>query len=340
MRTTMLFIGAQLFAIMPHLTSATLSVPTAAATPGGTISLPLSLSGSSGLFSALQWTLNYSGADVSRVEMLPGSASDAAAKVLNCVSSTGRYTCLISGLNQAAIGDGVVATAVLAFSPTTTAKSSAISFGGLSGSSAGGSAMNLGAAGSTVTIVQSANVSLAGLSCSPANLILPAAASCTVSLTAAAPSGGTLVTLGYAAAGLTVSMPPSVSVPAGATQAGFSAGLSASSSTTQVIISATLNANTLSFTLGTSPSAPVSVSVTPSKVTVPTGSTQRFVASVTGVNGNPAVTWTLSRNLGKIDKTGLYTPPAFVGGWQTVVVTATSVADPTKSASATVTLHR
>jgi hypothetical protein len=49
-----------------------------------------------------------------------------------------------------------------------------------------------------------------------------------------------------------------------------------------------------------------------------------------------SVTWSPSPPLGSIDGTGLYTPPASVGSIQSVIVTATSVADPTKSASAQV----
>jgi len=51
---------------------------------------------------------------------------------------------------------------------------------------------------------------------------------------------------------------------------------------------------------------------------------------------NTDVTWTLTPALGTIDANGLYTAPASVASWQGVTVTATSVADPTKSASAQV----
>ena len=47
-----------------------------------------------------------------------------------------------------------------------------------------------------------------------------------------------------------------------------------------------------------------------------------------------SVTWSISPQLGSIDNTGLYTAPSFVSSWQGVTVTATSVADPSKSSSA------
>jgi hypothetical protein len=51
-------------------------------------------------------------------------------------------------------------------------------------------------------------------------------------------------------------------------------------------------------------------------------------------NLDQSVTWSLSPALGNIDKTGLYTAPSSVASWQGVTVTATSVANPTISASA------
>ncbi|MGD0733384.1 MAG: DUF2341 domain-containing protein [Terracidiphilus sp.] len=84
---------------------------------------------------------------------------------------------------------------------------------------------------------------------------------------------------------------------------------------------------------------PISVSVTPTSVTIPDGSQpQQFTASVANT-GNAAVTWALSpAGLGTISASGLYISPASFTTQQTVTVTATSQADPTKSASVTITL--
>ncbi len=51
-----------------------------------------------------------------------------------------------------------------------------------------------------------------------------------------------------------------------------------------------------------------------------------------------SVTWSLNPHLGSIDQKGLYTAPSSIPSSQRVTVTATSVADPTKTASATVRL--
>jgi uncharacterized protein (TIGR03437 family) len=73
-------------------------------------------------------------------------------------------------------------------------------------------------------------------------------------------------------------------------------------------------------------------------VSLSAGKTQQFTATVTGGSGNNSVTWTLSANVGSISNTGLYTAPASVSSQQTVTATATSVADPTKSANASINL--
>src|SRR5207253_315891 len=65
------------------------------------------------------------------------------------------------------------------------------------------------------------------------------------------------------------------------------------------------------------------------------GLTQQFTASVTGTS-NTAVTWTAST--GSISSTGSYTAPS-VASLLTATVRATSQADTSKSATATITLN-
>ncbi|MGH9523933.1 MAG: PKD domain-containing protein, partial [Terriglobales bacterium] len=75
---------------------------------------------------------------------------------------------------------------------------------------------------------------------------------------------------------------------------------------------------------------PVTVAVSPLNATVHLGATQQFTATVTNAT-NTSVTWTATA--GTIDASGFFTAPASVGS---VTVTATSVADPSRTASATV----
>jgi hypothetical protein len=83
----------------------------------------------------------------------------------------------------------------------------------------------------------------------------------------------------------------------------------------------------------TVPSAVNSVSVSPSSTTVATGGKQQFTASVSGTTTNKSVTWKAAR--GTISTSGAYTAPGSTGS---DTVTATSVANTSKSASAAITV--
>jgi hypothetical protein len=85
----------------------------------------------------------------------------------------------------------------------------------------------------------------------------------------------------------------------------------------------------------TTPTAAISVSVSPTTATVASGGTEQFSAQITNIS-NTAVTW--SATSGTVSTTGLFTAPT-VTATETVTVTATSVADATKYASATVAVN-
>src|SRR5438105_9374252 len=92
--------------------------------------------------------------------------------------------------------------------------------------------------------------------------------------------------------------------------------------------------------------AVVGITVGPTAPTMNPASTQQFTANVTSAR-NTAVTWSLSgtgcagRGCGTISPRGLYKAPwTLDDDLLTVTVTATSVADNTKSASATVTIRQ
>lgn len=80
--------------------------------------------------------------------------------------------------------------------------------------------------------------------------------------------------------------------------------------------------------------APVNVSVSPATATVASGGSQQFSAQVTNTS-NTAVTW--SATAGSVSSGGLFSASTVTTN-TTVTVKATSVADPTKYASATVTV--
>ena len=103
---------------------------------------------------------------------------------------------------------------------------------------------------------------------------------------------------------------------------------------------------------GTSPTSPttppesagVVVTVTPATAAVRAGAAQAFAAAVTG-NANTSVTWSVNAvaggnaTTGTMDATGLYTAPVNLPTANTITVTATSVADTTKTGTSALTLE-
>src|SRR5262249_37520766 len=90
---------------------------------------------------------------------------------------------------------------------------------------------------------------------------------------------------------------------------------------------------------------PVSVTISPTSATVRISRTKQFTATVQNT-ANTAVTWRVNgitggnSTAGTISASGLYRAPSAVPSPASVTVTAVSAADPTKSASAAVTVSR
>src|SRR5579863_2954442 len=117
--------------------------------------------------------------------------------------------------------------------------------------------------------------------------------------------------------------------------------LSSNSATT----TAPASAGTAACLAPIAPTLPVTVTVSPSSATAQSGlTTQTFTAAVTS-NANTAVTWQVNgiaggdaSSVGTISISGVYTPPVNLSASPTVSVIAVSVADPTKTGFAGVTI--
>jgi hypothetical protein len=119
-------------------------------------------------------------------------------------------------------------------------------------------------------------------------------------------------------------------------------GLYTAPSTVSAITTATVTATAVvdGTTTGTATVTlypPASVSVNPSAVALYGAQSQQFSATVTNAIV-PGVTWTLT-GPGAISPSGLYTAPSTVSAITTATITARSVADTSKTATATVTLY-
>ena len=91
--------------------------------------------------------------------------------------------------------------------------------------------------------------------------------------------------------------------------------------------------------MGTFTVAPVTISISPASLTMNPSSNNPFTATVANAGGNNAVTWTKVSGPGALSSPyAVYTSPNVVTSNQTVTIQATSVADPTKSATATITV--
>jgi hypothetical protein len=90
---------------------------------------------------------------------------------------------------------------------------------------------------------------------------------------------------------------------------------------------------------------PVAITISPTAATVRVNKTKQFIATVQNTP-NTSVTWKVNGivggngSVGTISASGVYRAPNSVPNPAVVTVSATSAADPTKSASASVTVAR
>ena len=262
-----LFASASLFAAVSGVAMAqqvALSLGSGSTIAGGSVSLNLSLTVSGGAQpTALQWTMAYSASDVSGVTVTPGAVATAAAKSVTCSSSLGSTRCVVYGVNDNAMGSGVLATVTLTIASGTHDTSAAVSVASVGAVNALGTSIPGAGVGGSITIVQVSSVS-----CNPSSVVAPGTSACTVTLSAAAPAGGVSVALSSNNANVTV--PASVTVAAGATTGAFTATVASVSTAQTATLTATLGGSSQTFLLTISPTLTVSsLSCNPASVVAP-----------------------------------------------------------------------
>lgn len=125
-----------------------------AGSPGSTVSLNISLNSSGAQPAAMQWTLSYSAAQISSIAVTAGPAATNAGKTVSCnQAAPGSMTCVLFGLNQSTVANGVVAVAAVTIA-NTTSTSTVISMSNGVASTGSGSPLVAAAVGNTVTINQ------------------------------------------------------------------------------------------------------------------------------------------------------------------------------------------
>lgn len=199
-----------------HLFAQTsLSLSSAVGSPDVVTNLNLSVQVVGTAPAGLQWTLAYSPGQVLAIAASAGPATIAAGKELSCVSTNGLYKCLLTGLNSNPIASGTVAYVQIVVAPYLASSSIAISdvLGVDATATALGISTNIGA---TVIVPV-----LSSLTCVPAVLNSGSSANCSVTMNSVVPAGGIPVALSTDNPALSV--PASVTVPAGQTSTGFTA---------------------------------------------------------------------------------------------------------------------
>jgi len=118
----------------------------------------------------------------------------------------------------------------------------------------------------------------------------------------------------------------------------YQAPTTISVTTTVLVIATSVADPTKSASASITVNPTIAVSVSPAAASLSQSQSQQFSATVTGAsNGN--VTWSMSPQIGQLSAAGAYTAPASINTAQTVAITATSVVDGTKSATATINLQ-
>ncbi len=251
-----------------------LALSSGTAVAGGAIALNLSLNSPVGSEPAgVQWTLTYPAGNTASIGAVAGSSATAADETITCFSGAGSYTCLLSGMNDAVIQNGVVA--VINVTMTSSAGTTPIGLTNLAGATAAGSPISVTGTGGTITLPAPLVLAptLAGLSCNPASLSSGASSICTAALSEPASSAGVTVNLSSSTGALPV--PASVTVPSGSTTGSFTATTNTFTANQTAVVTASYN--------GSSQTASISL-------VAPTASAPAMIPAISSMAPNP-VPW-------------------------------------------------
>ena len=242
--------------------SVTLSLSSTSAAPGATVTLNVSLASTGNQPASVQWDLGFSTTDFSSVTV--AAAPGAGNKTLSCEYGAGTAMCLLWGLNDSTIANGVIATLNLTVSASTLSTTSLVQL--INGTSASITSTPLSTFTSNGTVTISKGPSLNGFSCNPTAVSPTVGATCTVALTSAAGSGG--ATINLTSSPVDANIPSTVTVPEGSTSVTFPVSAGSVTTPTPVTLTASFAGSTETFGLTVNPaSAALSgISVSPGAI--------------------------------------------------------------------------
>lgn len=264
-----------------------LTLSSATANPGSTVGLAVSLTAGATAPAGLQWTISYPANQIAAISATAGAASLAAGKSIACGSSAGFFTCLVSGMNANGIAAGVVANIQVTLAANAGTVVTNVS-----------SPMGADATGSMIPAMASAGggilvPSISAVSCTTTGLLSGGASNCTVTISQAAPAGGSSLSIG--SNNSLLSVPASVIVGPAATAASFSATAGAITTDQQATITASFGSSSQQTTVSLWPTATLSaLACTPTRI--PLNSSASCSVTLSQPSANVAVGLTSSNS--------------------------------------------
>lgn len=306
--STAILLGLQTFAAGQ---SVQLSIGSGSGTPGGTVTVPITVASSGGAqTTGLQWTFSYS-SDITGVTVVAGASTTDAGKSLSCSGNN----CLVAGFNSTVIANGTVASATFQIAANPSSNPILIQLTSVVATTA--SATSIPSSGGSGSISLPVTVALSSLNCTSSTINTPGSTSCSVTLTGTATGSGFAVSLSSNNVNLTV--PSSITVASGQTSNTFTAtGAQVSTNQTGVVTASSGGVNKTSTLSLVAPAQLTSVACAPSTL----GSSASSTCTVTlNKAATSAATVSLSSN------NGLLTVPANVtvaSGQSSATFTATA----------------
>src|SRR5712692_7752228 len=190
--------------------------------------------------------------------------------------------------------------------------------------------------GMSVTRLLAASLLLQGVAIGQGQKVAVTVSPASVSLTTSQSQQFTAAVTGNSTSGVTWSVSPALGT---ISRTGlYTAPASVWSVQIVTVTATTVGSPSKSGSASVSLAPPVSLSISPATSTLSVSQNQQFTAAVTGTT-NTGVIWSVSPAVGTVSSAGLYTAPASVSRLQSVIVSATSTANPAQAASATVMLQ-
>jgi len=147
------------------------TLATGVGSPGSTVNLNISVNTTGTQPASLQWAINYSTSQISSIAVTNGPVATNAGKTVSCNQLTpGSINCIVFGLNQSSMANGMVAVAAVTIAPGTTSTSSVIAMANAVASTGTGLPLTATATGSIVTINQPVGTTTISITTNPPGL--------------------------------------------------------------------------------------------------------------------------------------------------------------------------